>query len=148
MKGLVPFNRKKNDLMNTGFDDFSSMLDDFFGDSWPMRRSLQSDTFKVDVQEEDKEYIVQAELPGVKKEEVNLSLEDGRLRIAVHRDEEKEEKDKNFIHKERRYCSMERNIFLQEADSEGISAKLEDGVLKIHIPKTEHIDTSKKIEIE
>lgn len=148
MKGLVPFNRKKNDLMNTGFDDFNSMLDDFFGDAWPARRSLQSDTFKVDVQEEDKEYIVQAELPGVKKEEVNLSLEDGRLRIAVQRDEEKEEKNKNYIHKERRYSSMERNIFLKEADSEGISAKLEDGVLKIQIPKSEHIDTSKKIEIE
>jgi HSP20 family protein len=43
---------------------------------------------------------------------------------------------------------MERNIFLQEADSEGITAKLEDGVLKIHIPKTEHVDTSRKIEIE
>ncbi|MBO1265193.1 Hsp20/alpha crystallin family protein [Proteiniclasticum sp. SCR006] len=148
MAGLVPFNRKKNDLMNIGFDDFHSMLDDFFADAWPTRRSLQSDTFKVDVQEEDKEYIVQAELPGVKKEEINLSLEDGRLRIGVQRDEQKEEKEKNYIHKERRYCSMERNIFLQEADSEGISAKLEDGVLKIHIPKTEHVDTSKKIEIE
>lgn len=148
MAGLIPFNRKKNDLMNIGFEDFHSMLDDFFADAWPTRRSLQSDTFKVDVQEEEKQYIVHAELPGVKKEEINLSLEDGRLRIGVEREERKEEKEKNYIHRERRYSSMERNIFLQEADSEGISAKLEDGVLKISIPKTEHVDTSKRIEIE
>ncbi|KOA18643.1 hypothetical protein CLHOM_29270 [Clostridium homopropionicum DSM 5847] len=71
MAGLVPFNKKKGDLLNTGFKDFYNMLDDFFTDNWPSRRSLERDTFKVDVQEKDNEYLIEAELPGVKKEEVN-----------------------------------------------------------------------------
>jgi len=137
MAGLIPFNRKKNDLLRSEFGDFGSMLDDFFSESFPFRRSLEADTFKVDVEDSEKEYIVHAELPGVKKEEVSLSLEDGRLRISVQRDEEKEEKDKNYIHRERRVCSMERNIFL-----------LEHGVLKIEIPKKPHVDTSRRIEID
>ena len=148
MAGLIPFNRKKNDLLRNEFGDFGSMLDDFFSESFPFRRSLEADTFKVDVEDREKEYIVHAELPGVKKEEVSLSLEDGRLRISVQRDEEKEEKDKNYIHRERRVCSMERNIFLQEAGEENIKAKLEHGVLKIEIPKKPHVDTSRRIEID
>ena len=148
MAGLIPFNRKKNDLLRSEFGDFGSMLDDFFSESFPFRRSLEADTFKVDVEDSEKEYIVHAELPGVNKEEVHLSLEDGRLRISVQRDEEKEEKDKNYIHRERRVCSMERNIFLQEAGEENIKAKLEHGVLKIEIPKKPHVDTSRKIEID
>lgn len=40
MAGLIPFNRKNNDLINSGFDDFRNMLDDFFADNWPIRRSL------------------------------------------------------------------------------------------------------------
>ncbi|KXG42684.1 hypothetical protein [Tepidibacillus decaturensis] len=60
MAGLVPFNRKKTDLLSTGFADFYNMLDDFFTDGWPVRRSLAGDTFKVDVQEDDKNYFVVA----------------------------------------------------------------------------------------
>ncbi len=148
MAGLIPFNRKKNDLLRSEFGDFGSMLDDFFGESFPFRRSLEADTFKVDVEDSEKEYIVHAELPGVNKEEVHLSLEDGRLRILVQRNEEKEDKNKNYIHRERRVCSMERNIFLAEAGEENIKAKLEHGVLKIEIPKKPHVDTSRKIEID
>ncbi len=148
MAGLIPFNRKKNDLLRSEFGDFGSMLDDFFSESFPFRRSLEADTFKVDVEDSEKEYIVHAELPGVNKEEVHLSLEDGRLRILVQRKEEKEDKNKNYIHRERRVCSMERNIFLQEAGEENIKAKLEHGVLKIEIPKKPHVDTSRNIEID
>lgn len=148
MAGLIPFNRKKNDLLRSDFGDFSSMLDDFFSESFPFIRSLEADTFKVDIEDGEKEYIVHAELPGVKKEEVSVSLEDGRLRISVQRNEEKEEKDKNYIHREIRVSSMERNIFLKDAGEENIKAKLENGVLKIEIPKKPHVDTSKKIEIE
>ena len=68
MAGLIPFNRKKNDLLRSEFGDFGSMLDDFFSESFPFRRSLEADTFKVDVEDSEKEYIVHAELPGVKKE--------------------------------------------------------------------------------
>ena len=87
MSGLIPFNRKRNDLMNIGFDDFSNMLDDFFTGSWPIRRSLAGDTFKIDIQDNDTEYTIEAELPGVKKEDVEITLNDGRLNLSVKKEE-------------------------------------------------------------
>ena len=148
MSGLIPFNRKRQDFLNTGFEDFQNMLDDFFTEGWPIRRSLASDTFKIDVQDNQNEYIVEAEMPGVQKEEIDLSLDDGKLSISVKKEESKEENEKNYIHKERRYCSMSRTIFLKDANPEGINAKLDNGVLKISVPKKNKIDLSKRIEIE
>ncbi len=148
MAGLIPFNRKQNDLMNIGFDDFSNMLDDFFTGSWPIRRSLAGDTFKIDIQDNDTEYTIEAELPGVKKEDVEITLNDGRLNISVKKEEVSENKSKKYIHRERKYAQMSRSILLADADDEGIKAKLEEGVLTIQVPKKQHEDTSKRIMIE
>lgn len=148
MSGLIPFNRKRNDLMNIGFDDFSNMLDDFFTGSWPIQRSLAGDTFKIDIQDNDTEYIIEAELPGVKKEDVEITLNDGRLNISVKKEEVSENKSKKYIHRERKYAQMSRSILLADADDEGIKAKLEEGVLTIQVPKKQHEDTSKRIMIE
>lgn len=148
MAGLIPFNKRRNDLMGVGFDEFQNMIDDFFSETWPTRRSLVSDTFKIDVQDSDQAYLVEAEIPGVQKEEIILALDDGKLNISVKKEENKEESSKNYIHRERRICSMSRNIFLKDAASEGVKAKLEDGILKIEIPKRMTPETSKMITIE
>lgn len=148
MAGLIPFNRKRNDLMNIGFDDFSNMLDDFFTGSWPIQRSLAGDTFKIDIQDNDTEYTIEAELPGVKKEDVEITLNDGRLNISVKKEEVSENKSKKYIHRERKYAQMSRSILLADADDEDIKAKLEEGVLTIQVPKKQHEDTSKRIMIE
>ena len=148
MSGLIPFNRKRNDLMNIGFDDFSNMLDDFFTGSWPIQRSLAGDTFKIDIQDNDTEYTIEAELPGVKKEDVEITLNDGRLNLSVKKEEVSENKSKKYIHRERKYAQMSRSILLADADDEGIKAKLEEGVLTIQVPKKQHEDTSKRIMIE
>jgi len=140
MAGLVPFNKNKS-LFN------SNMLDDFFGDFLPTR-FFSNDTFKVDVSENDKSYLVEAELPGIKKEEVNLSLDDDRLTISVEREEKTEDKKGSYIHKERRYGSMQRSIYLQDIANEGIDAKFENGLLKIEIPKQDKKDNSRRIEIK
>lgn len=149
MTALIPFNRKRNDLMNTGFEDFQNMIDDFFAEGWPMRRSLAGDTFKIDLQDNEKEYIVEAELPGIQKDEINLSLEEGRLQISVKKEETtEEEKEKNYIHRERRFSAMTRNVFLADAASDDIKAKLTDGVLTITVPKQVKPELTKQIEIE
>ncbi|AEG59126.1 Hsp20/alpha crystallin family protein [Desulforamulus ruminis] len=148
MAGLVPFNKRENSLLSTGFEGFQNMLDDFFADAWPFTRSLAGDTFKIDVQENEKEYIVEAELPGVKKEEVDVSLNEGRLNITVSKKENVDKKYKNYIHRERRLSSMTRNIFLRDSDSEGIKAKLEEGLLTITVPKVVKPDNFVKITIE
>ena len=90
MAGLIPFNRKNNDLINSGFDDFRNMLDDFFADNWPIRRSLAADTFKIDVQDMGTQYVVEAEMPGFQKDDIKLSLDDGKLTISVNKEETKE----------------------------------------------------------
>ena len=148
MKGLVPFNRRTTDLLDTNFDDFGNMLDDFFTEKWPFKRSLLGDTFKIDVQEKDNEYIVEAELPGVNKDEVKVEVEEGRLKISVHKEEKTEEKDKNYIHRERRTTSMERNMTLIGAKSEGLNAKLDNGVLKITVPKEPKSKSAVSVKVE
>ena len=148
MAGLIPFNRKNSDLMKTNFDGFQNMLDDFFADSWPLSRSLIGDTFKLDVQDNVKEYVVEAELPGVKKNEVNVSLDDGKLKITINRNEDIEDNGKNYIHRERRSSTMTRSIYLADTDPGGIKAKLEEGVLIITVPKVIRPDNSIQIEIE
>jgi HSP20 family protein len=150
MAGLVPFNRKKSDLMNTDFYDFQNMLDDFFADGWgwPFRRSLAGDTFKIDVQDSGSEYIVEAELPGVRKEEVGVSFDDGRLKIEVRKEENAEDKGKNYIHRERRFSSMARTVSLADAVSEGVTAKMDDGVLAVTVPKRTRSNSSIQIDFQ
>jgi HSP20 family protein len=147
MSRLVPFNRwglRRND-----FEDFYNMLDDFFSDTWWPVRSLARDTFKLDIQENEREYCVEAELPGVTKEQINLQLkDDGRLTIAVEREENIQEDKKNYVHRERRYSSMQRTIYLRDAKTEGVKAKLQDGVLKITVPKQETHNDTFHIEID
>ena len=148
MAGLVPFNRK-NKLIGPSFEDFYGMLDDFFSDDIVPRRSLIRDTFKLDVEEKDKEYVIEAELPGVKKEEVSLEINEGHLKISIKREEIIDEEKRNFVHKERRYSSMTRSIYLKDAKSEDIKAILDNGVLNITVPKKESDKVmTNKIEIE
>lgn len=148
MAGLVPFNRNKLSLSSIGFEDFYNVLDDFFSDRRSPRRSLAADTFKVDVKEHEKEYCIEAELPGVKKEEIHLELNEGRLTISVNRKEEVEENKNNYIHRERRLSSMQRAVHLADANDKGINAQLVDGVLSITIPKKEKHDNTIKIDIQ
>ncbi|NLT39229.1 MAG: Hsp20/alpha crystallin family protein [Clostridiales bacterium] len=150
MANLIPFNRRVPDIMSNGFFDFRNMLDDFFSDDWPvsLRRRLSCDTFKVDVQENEKEYLIEAELPGVTKDEVNIRLTDGRLNISVHKEENVEENKKNYIHKERRCSSMSRSIFLNDADAQNVKAKLDNGILSVTVPKITKKDSAIDITIE
>ena len=83
MAGLIPFNRKYSAVLPTGFEDFYNVLDDFFSEGSSGRRNLARDTFKIDVEETPEDFKIQAELPGVKKEEIDLALNDGKLSISV-----------------------------------------------------------------
>ncbi len=148
MATLIPFNRRRNDLGLPSLSIFNNMLDDFFTDGWPSVRSLACDSFRVDVREDEKGYIIEAELPGVKKDEISISLDEDKLSITVSRDESNADEVKNYLHRERRHCSMQRNVYLAEADSEGITAKLDAGELTVNVPKKKKIDTTVKIEIE
>ena len=150
MAGLIPFNRRNNNLARTGtgFEDFYNMLDDFFSDGLIPSRNLLKDTFKLDIVEKDEEYLVEAEMPGVKKEEIDLNIDDENLCISVNRIEESNNDGKNFIHRERRSSSMSRRVRLAGAKLDAITAKLDGGVLIVTIPKDIKANTSRKIDIE
>ncbi|NLL81400.1 MAG: Hsp20/alpha crystallin family protein [Tissierellia bacterium] len=144
MAGLIPFNRRRNSLFNDTFTDFYNMVDDFFNDDFLRAKS----SFKVDIQDNEKEYVIEAQLPGVNKDEIDLEFEKGRLTISVQREETVDEEKKNYVHKESRYCSMSRSVYLRDALQEGVKAKLDSGILTITVPKEKLIVNRKKIEIE
>jgi len=150
MSGLIPFNKRNSNLARagTGFDEFYNMLDDFFTGDLTPGRSLLRDTFKIDIQEKDNEYLVEAELPGINKDEIDLNIDNDNLCISVNRSEETNKDGKNFIHRERRSTSMSRSIRLANAKLDEISAKLDNGILNITIPKAEKAANSRKIDIE
>ena len=150
MTGLVPFNRRNTGIARagTGFEDFYNMLDDFFTDGMMPSRNLLRDTFKIDIRDGGAEYIVEAEMPGVGKDEINLSVEDDNLCISVNRSEEVNQDGENYIHRERRASSMSRRVRLADAKLDDIKAKLEEGVLYVTIPKDIKTGGSRKIDIE
>lgn len=148
MAGLVPFNRNKLMLRPSGFEEFYNMLDDFFNDARISPRSLAADTFKIDVQDTENEYIIDAELPGASKDEVSVEFNEGRLTISLNREESVDEEKKNYIHKERRFRTMQRSVYLADVQPDGIKARLEDGVLHINVPKLIKKDDSLKIDVQ
>ena len=147
MANLIPYGTGKRGLATTGFEDFYNMLDDFFTDPWLSGRRVR-EGFKLDVQQTDKEYLIEAELPGVNKEEVSLDLRDGTLSISVNREENVNEEKKNYIHRERRVSSMSRSVHLGDVDADAVSAKLDNGVLKISVPVKTPVDSTRRIEIQ
>lgn len=91
----------------------------------------------VDIIEDDKEYLVKADLPEIKKEDVHVSLEDGVLSISGERKHEKEEKGRRFHRLECDYGNFVRSFTLPEsADSNKVNAEFKDGVLRVHVAKT------------
>ena len=91
----------------------------------------------VDITEDDKEWLVKADLPEGKKEDVKVAIENGVLTIMGERKFEKEEQGKKYHRIERSYGSFLRSFTLpEEADGATVSADFTDGVLKVHLPKT------------
>jgi HSP20 family protein len=92
----------------------------------------------VDITEDDKEYIVKAEIPEMKKEEIKINVHDDVLTISGERKYEKEEKGKKYHRVERAYGSFMRSFTLPEdADGTKVNAEYKDGVLKVRLPKSE-----------
>jgi HSP20 family protein len=92
----------------------------------------------VDISEDDKEYLIKAELPEVKREDVKVTAEEGTLTITGERKFEKEEKGKKYHRVERSYGNFVRNFSLpDDASPAKVSAEFKDGVLSVHLGKTQ-----------
>jgi HSP20 family protein len=92
----------------------------------------------VDITEDEKEYIVKAEIPEMKKEDIKINVHDDVLAITGERQYEKEEKGKKYHKVERAYGSFMRRFTLPvDADGSKVSAEYKDGILNVHLPKSE-----------
>jgi HSP20 family protein len=140
---LVPFNKRNRGLMSDNF------FDNFFSDSFMPAMFSGDNQIRVDIKENEKEYLVEADLPGVKKEEINLDFNNGNLTIAVVKNEEINEERENFIRRERRSGSYSRSFYVDNVQEDKISAKFENGVLSMVLPKKDAgTDRKSRIEIQ
>lgn len=87
------------------------------------------------MKETDDKYLVEADLPGVKKEDINIEYDNGNLTISAKRDETLEDKNENYVRRERHYGEFRRSLYIRNVDEDKIDASFNDGVLKIVLPK-------------
>jgi len=141
MYGLIPFRRGSN-INKRNIWDLSSIIDDFFNDSFFPAFFAPVNPIRADIRENENEYIVEAEIPGVNKKDIKLELNDDMLTISVERNEEEREERKDYIRRERRYGSFCRSFYVQNIRQEDVKAEYKDGVLRVTLPKLEK-DTKK-----
>jgi HSP20 family protein len=126
-------------------EEMRSQFTKLLGEGLPLRKSVGSEELEpsewfpaVDITEDGKEYTIKVELPGLAKENVKVTVENGVLAIAGERLEEKEEKDKKHHRIECSYGSFRRSFTLPgDSSGEKVTAEFKDGVLKVKLPKDE-----------
>ncbi|MBM6897749.1 Hsp20/alpha crystallin family protein [Pseudoflavonifractor capillosus] len=124
-----------------------NLFDDFFGDDfgmfpvWNTRNPLYGkhakNLMKTDVRETEDSYELDVDLPGFKKDEIQVELKDGYLTIGATKGLDKDEQDKKgkYIRQERYVGSCSRSFYVGDVEPQDISAKYEDGILKLSMPK-------------
>ena len=123
---IIRYRPRTMDLFN-----WDRVFDSFVGD-----QDYHVGRPAVDVREDEDNYIVEVELPGLSEKDVEVKVENGVLTVASRKDESKEEKDEGYIRKERRHFSFKRSFSLPEnVDVEKVSANFKNGLLDIAVPK-------------
>lgn len=123
-----------------------NLLDEFFDEPWekslfgarnPLYGKHAKNLMKTDVRETEDTYEVDIDLPGFKKDEISVDLEDGYLTIRAAKGLDKDEKDKKgkYIRQERYAGACSRSFYVGDVKPEDVSAKYEDGILKLSMPK-------------
>ncbi len=143
---LVKFNPTR-DLFNIR-DNFDYMVQDLFNKRFDVSESMGELTPAVNIEENENEYLISAELPGVKKSDVKITFEDGALSISGEKKVEKEDNKDNFHRIERRYGAFSRRFAIPSSIMiDKIDATFKEGVLNIVLPKAEEAKP-KQIEVK
>ena len=144
---LVKWNQPK---MLTGrrnwIENFFSETDDFFrNQNWDMSNDVPA----VNVKEEDKQFLIEVDAPGMKKEDFKVEMEKGVLRISAKTEETKEEKENGYVRHEFSYRNFQRSFWMPESiNADGIVAAYDQGVLKLTVPKLSQVSPSKSRDIK
>ena len=138
-----PFSTRLNTRLQRLFDQFGLSSPTFFDQDEALN-------VKLDVSEDDQNYVVHADLPGVKKEDIRVSVDGNQVSISAEIKREKEDKkDKNIIHSERYEGKMFRSFTLDsKVDEAKAEAKFTDGVLELTLPKQAGSVSSKQLTIK
>jgi len=138
--------RNRSSLVDSSLDDFIERF--FYG--WPFFRTDSEISWapRTDVHETDKEVVIDIELPGIEKKDINVTLRDNVLTVSGERRDERKRNGKDFRSVERHYGRFERSFGLPDTvDPEKISARFKNGVLTIKVAKTEEAQP-KEIPVE
>lgn len=143
MSSMIPYDRYQRAISRAWpFDDT------FFDSPFQALSSVVGGTFNMDVEDAGANYVVSAELPGVTRDQIDVELNEGRLSISVNKTESEEKKGKNYLHKETSEWSATRGVYLKDASTQGLTAKLEGGVLTVNVPKQEEKVNVTKVSID
>ena len=124
-----------------------NLFDEFFADPFGLARGSEvsdhlygknaKNLMKTDIREKDNSYELDIDLPGFKKDEINIDLSNGYLTIQASKGLDKDEQDKDgrYIRRERYAGSMSRSFYVGDVKPEEVSAKFEDGILRLDLPK-------------
>ena len=136
------------DLKNLKNNPDLANLENFFQDLFPenLFQCFEGKMMRVDIQETENAYILDIDIPGATKEEINLSVNDDIINIHVAKKCEATREEENFLVKERRFGSMSRSFSLPNVDKDHIKATYENGVLHVILPKLNI--SQKKINID
>ena len=147
MPSIFGENLFDDDWMNFPFND------EFWGKKNPLYGKHAQNMMKTDIRETDGSYELDVDLPGFKKDEVQVQLKDGYLTISAAKGLDKDEEDKkgNYIRRERYAGSTSRSFYVGNGvKNEDVHAKFENGVLRLSVPKkaAEEIEADKYVSIE
>lgn len=140
-----------NKIQPRNSDTYSMTPFDFFEDfSRNLFNDFKSNLIKTDIHETDNEYLVEAELPGIPKENIQVTYEDGVLTISGQQqiDTVDEDKKGKLIRSERSSTSLRRQYLLENVKEDEIKATYSDGILKVTLPKDSNKEIKKSIPIE
>ena len=139
---LMPFGYRRVSAYNP-FRDFEEMSRSFWDNN-------NVSAFRTDITEKDGKYVLEADLPGFKKEDISVDIDKDCLTItAEHKSEEKEENADSYIRRDRYYGSYTRSFNVKAIDTEAITAAYNDGVLTLTMPKKEpEVPAARRLEIK
>ena len=137
----------KNELRER---NYYGLRDSLFDNIFFPYEHKENNMMKTDVKENENDYELQVEVPGVSKENISIDYENGYVTIAAKTNKSKDEKDKegNYIRRERYSGSYSRSYYVGDVDRESIKSKLDNGVLSIIVPKAKAEEQKKAIAIE
>ena len=125
MFGMIPFGREENSLWNY-LDNMERSLFTGFGDM---------SQFRCDIQDKGAHYLLEAELPGFHKEDISLDLNGDSLVITARHNSETEDKQKDYVRRERKFGSFSRSFDISGIDAAAITASYNNGILELNLPK-------------